>query len=133
MKDDKLADAASPNAIAKYLAKRPMSMPHHRAGRVESVRQAAYKGHRIEIRTTYRVEVDNRVLDLPLGVDNDGHVHCHSLPNYQFTSAIDMVKQLIDSFPADFSRGRKRRTAPSLQAGHGRMQMPMRSRASRRR
>jgi hypothetical protein len=130
MKDDKLAQAANPSAIGKYLATRPMVMAHH--GPVESVRQAEHKGHRIVIHTTYRVEVDGRLVDLPLGVDNDGHVHCHSLPNYQFTSAIDMVKQLIDSFPADFSRSRGRQ-ARSRPAARGRMRMPMPSRKSKRR
>src|SRR5215475_3589074 len=103
----KLAASATPDKLSAYLVKRPMTM-HHGTGRVESVREADHNGHHIVIRTTYQVEVDGRVLDLPLGVDNDGHVHCHSLPNYQFTSAIDMVKQIIDSFPADFS-GRRRR------------------------
>lgn len=117
MKADTLARAANPKNLSAYLTKLPMSM-RHKGGRVDTVREADHKGHRIVIRTSYQVEVDGRILDLPLGVDNDGHVHCHSLPNYQFVSAIDMVRQLIDSFPKDFPSG-KRRPPPAGPSSHG--------------
>ena len=135
MKPDTLAQAANPKNLSKYLATLPMPMHHHEGtgGRVETEREAAHKGHRIVIRTTYQVEVDGRVLDLPLGVDNDGHVHCHSLPNYQFGSAIDMVKQLIDNFPDDFVASRKRRPSVGRPASHhGPTHMSMRRGKSRR-
>jgi hypothetical protein len=103
-----------------------MPMMHHGDGKVESVRQADYEGHHIVIRTTYVVEVDGRGLDLPLGVDNDGHVHCHSLPNYQFSSAIDMVKQVIASFPADFPKPGKQPPKNTAASPHDGMSMPMR-------
>lgn len=77
---------------------------HGEGGSIETVREDEHEGHRIVIRTTYRIEVDGEVLNVPLGLDNEGNVHCHSLPNYQFASAVDMVKQLIDSFPEDFKR-----------------------------
>ena len=108
MKPDDLRRAADPKRLSKYLTELPMAM-HHGGGPVESVRETDHKGHHIVVRTTYVVEVDGRVVDLPLGVDNDGHVHCHSLPNYQFTSALGLVKQLIDSFPADFPPALDRR------------------------
>ena len=111
MKPDQLATAADPKLLSAYLAKLPMAMPHHHGGgSVDSVRTADHKGHHIVLHTTYQVEVDGRHLDIPLGVDNDGQVHCHALPNYQFSSAIDMIKQLIDSFPDDFIASRKRRS-----------------------
>jgi hypothetical protein len=117
-----------------------MSMRHDESGHgrpIESRREAEHAGHRIVIRTTYQVEIDGRVADLPLGVDNDGHVHCHSLPNYQFNSAIDMVKQVLDTFPGDFSKSRRRGTpgrprrsprpaaAPAM-SNHAAMHMSMR-------
>ena len=101
MKTRDVTQAAAPDRLARYLADLPKGM-HHHGGPVENVREADHKGHHIVIRTTYQFEVDGRPLDLPMGVDNDGHVHCHSLPNYQFQSAIAMVKQLIDTFPRDF-------------------------------
>ena len=42
--------------------------------------------------------------------------HCHSLPNYQFASAVDTIKTLIDIFPDDFPR-KARRAKPS--GAHG--------------
>jgi hypothetical protein len=130
MNPDELARAAHPKALSAYLVKRPMSMRHDEGGHgkpIQSVRESEHAGHHIVIRTTYQVEIDGRVADLPLGVDNDGHVHCHSLPNYQFNSAIDMVKQVLDTFPRDFSKSGKRGpAAAAAMSDHAGMQMPMR-------
>ena len=124
MNPDTLARAAHPSALSLYLSQQAMSMHHHEHGApVESVREAEHDGHHMVIRTTYRVEIDGHAVDLPLGVDNDGHVHCHSLPNYQFNSAIDMVKQVLDSFPGDFLRSRKR--APTRTRSVTRPGMPL--------
>ena len=128
MKSPNLADAATPKKLAAYLLKLPKpSMPMH-GGKAESVREADYRGHHIAIRTTYQVSVDGRVLNVPLGVDNRGNVHCHSLPNYQFASAVDMVKQLIDSFPGQFGGGKR---GGGHGAGRGGMRMGMPGRARR--
>src|SRR6185503_1730971 len=70
-----------------------------------SIREADYKGHHIEIRTTYEIEVDGVPVTGHLGVDNEGRVHYHPVPNASFASAVDLVKQLIDSFPDDFPAG----------------------------
>jgi hypothetical protein len=69
----------------------------------ESVREADYKGHHIVIRTTYRIEVDGVPLMGHMGVTDDGQVHYHPVPNASFVSAVDLVKQLIDVFPDDFT------------------------------
>jgi hypothetical protein len=69
---------------------------------VETVRTTIYHGHRIVVRTRYSVEIDGRPLDGHLGVTDDGAVHYHALPNYSFGSALDLVKQVVDSFPDDF-------------------------------
>jgi hypothetical protein len=68
----------------------------------ESVRVAEHKGHSIVVRTRYEIEVDRKPVVSPVIVDNFGRVSCHALPNYSFLSALDLVKQLIDTFPEDF-------------------------------
>lgn len=121
----RIVEAAHPRALSGFLASRPMAMMHHGDGKVEGVRQADHKGHHIVIRTTYVIEVDGRAVDLPLGVDNDGHVHCHSLPNYQFSSAIGLVKQIIDTFPGDFPKPGKPPKIPPAPSPHDGMHMSM--------
>ena len=127
-----LADAASPKKLAAYLMKLPKPSMHMHGGMAQSLREPDYKGHHIAIRTTYQVSVDGRVLNVPLGVDNSGNVHCHSLPNYQFTSAVDMVKQLIDSFPGEFGRRKGGGGhGGGGHGGHGGMHMGTPARAAR--
>jgi len=126
-----LADAASPKKFASYLMKLAKPSMHMHDG-MASLREADYKGHHIAIRTTYQVSVDGRALNIPLGVDNRGNLHCHSLPNYQFTSAVDMVKQLIDSFPGQFGRREGGGGhGGGGHGGHGGMHMGMPARALR--
>ena len=62
-----------------------------------STRTALHRGHKIKIETTYRIEIDGEPLGLHTMVIDDGSVHCHGLPNYAFSSAIDLVKSIIDS------------------------------------
>ena len=111
MDPKKLEKAAKPKTLGDYLAARASSASHEHsmddmegmAHGAETVRQETYKGHRFTIRTTYIIEVDGKPLHVPLMVGQDGQVHCHSLPNYRFNSAVDMIKVLIDTFPDDFS------------------------------
>ncbi|MGJ0534827.1 hypothetical protein [Methylocystis sp.] len=79
------------------------------------MRQDNYRGHEIEIVTTYKILVDGKKVRAPLGVDASGQVHCHSLPNYQTASAVDMVRALIDGFPEEFERkpARAKRRPPA--------------------
>lgn len=79
----------------------------HRHGGDTSVREADYKGHHIVIRTTYEITVDDIAVRGHMGVDNDGQVHYHPVPNASFASAVDLVRHLIDTFPDDF-KARKR-------------------------
>jgi len=74
----------------------------HGPAPMDTVREATHRGHRILIRTTYRIEVDGVPLEGHMAVTNDGRVHYHPMPNVNFASAVDMVKQLIDAFPDDF-------------------------------
>ncbi len=85
------------NAAKVKKSQRPMHMA------AESVREAEYKGHHIVIRTTYSIEVDGVPLMGHMGVTDDGHVHYHPVPNASFASAVDLVKDLIDVFPDDFT------------------------------
>ena len=99
-----LEKAAEPEEFAGFIETLPQP-DHHvhgSGGSIETLREDDYEGHHIVIRTTYQIEVDGQVLQGPLGLDNEGNLHCHALPNYQFASAIDMVKRLIDNFPEDF-------------------------------
>jgi hypothetical protein len=69
---------------------------------MESVRTATHCGHEIVIKTCYEITVDGKSLASHLSVDDDGHVHTHALPEYAFTSAVDVVKKIIEAFPAEF-------------------------------
>jgi hypothetical protein len=107
MNRDELAPAAAPASLVDYIARhmshlQQMEHPHDGHGGSTSVRQATYRGHQIVIRTSYRIEVDGRPIDGHLAVTNDGRVHYHAIPNYRFASAVDLVRQLIDTFPDDF-------------------------------
>jgi hypothetical protein len=84
-----------------------------------NIRKAEHGGHSIEIHTTYRVFVDGKQVNVPLMVDDDGDVHCHALPNYQVSSALDLVKAMIDVFPDTFSGPPKRRSRPRSGKDHG--------------
>lgn len=100
-------ESPTPVSIASYVrqnsqrVKQALKMRHHQA---ESVRTDEYRGHRIVVRTTYRIEVDGKQVMGHMGVTNDGHVHYHPVPNLSFASAIDMVKAIIDVFPHRFGK-----------------------------
>jgi alpha-tubulin suppressor-like RCC1 family protein len=107
MATERVNVASNPRSIASYVKKnaehvKKAQKPMH--GKMESVRQAEYKGHHIVVRTRYQIEVDGQMLMGHMGVTNDGQVHYHPVPNLSFASAIDLVKQLIDIFPHDFGK-----------------------------
>jgi hypothetical protein len=109
--------APTPQSVARYVkknsarVKKVMTDMHH--GPATSVRETDYKGHHIEVRTTYEIKVDGRPIAGHLVVTDEGQVQCHALPNYTFQSALDVVRSLIDVFPDDFEH-----------AGHGGQSMP---------
>ena len=93
-------------SIASYVKKNAMHVKtsqKHTHQKSESVREADHKGHHIIVKTHYEIEVDGHMVMGHMGVTNDGQVHYHPLPNLSFTSAIDLVRQLIDTFPDDFA------------------------------
>jgi len=110
MEREDLASAATAEGVAEYVEKNApgRSQPPHDHGAMhpaESVREATYRGHHILVRTTYHIEVDGVPIEGHVGVTNDGQVHYHAVPNMSFGSAIDLVKQLVDTFPDDFQPG----------------------------
>ena len=101
----------TPQSIAAYVRKNAEQVKRaqkHRHGEMDSVREADYAGHHIVVRTRYRVEVDGHMLMGHMGVTNDGQVHYHPVPNLAFSSAVDLVKRLIDIFPDDFAKKGRR-------------------------
>ncbi len=114
----KRKDAAryAPNApLLKSVAKLPKMK--HGAMHDKSVRTFDYKGHAISITTMYQVKIDGRLVHLPLMVSEDGHVQSHAIPNYSLSSAVDVVKTIIDQFPEDFATKKSRSRRPGGQHG----------------
>ena len=108
MKRDELAWASDPESLAQHVRENAPALqqtqhPHGEA--MESVREDTYKGHHIVVRTSYHIEVDGVTVEGHMGDTNDGQVHYHAVPNLSFASAVDLVKQLIDTFPEDFETG----------------------------
>ena len=105
-------------SIASYVKKHAPKVGeiqgHHHAAS-ETIREADYEGHHIVVRTTYRIEVDGTPVTGHMGVTDDGNVHYHPIPNMSFASALDMVKQLIDVFPDDFTAAKNK---PAAHGGH---------------
>ena len=98
-------ETPTPQSIAAYVKKnaaraRKVQQMHH--GESVITRQTEYKGHHILVRTKYEVEVDGKPVMGHLGVNDEGSVHYHPIPNLRFDSALDMVKKIIDVFPDDF-------------------------------
>ncbi|MFI6582981.1 hypothetical protein [Embleya sp. NPDC050493] len=121
MDDQDMAAAAEPAALARYIADLPMPELMH--GSMDSVREEEFDGHRIVVKTTYEITVDDRSVAAHLMVSNNGEVHCHALPAYQFLSAVDTVKALIQYFPDEFPPAGGGHggpvTGPGGHAGHG--------------
>jgi hypothetical protein len=104
MNRSELSKTATVESLAEYaLQNMKNSQSHHDHVSTGSVREVDYQGHHIVIRTTYQIEVDGVPVEADLHVGNDGRVHYHAIPNIDFSSAVDLVQQLIDSFPDDFT------------------------------
>src|SRR3954462_9235001 len=76
------------------------AQPHQPAspeGASMSVREFAYRGHQARIETTYRITIDGRPLLGHVEVLPDGAVHYHPFPQYAPSSAVEVVKAVIDT------------------------------------
>ncbi|MBX2870035.1 MAG: hypothetical protein KTR18_15250 [Acidiferrobacterales bacterium] len=107
--------------LTKYIkGKRKVKIPkgqtHHSGhGAAKSVRVDEYKGKEIKVETTYKFYVDGKPLKIHAAVMNDGKVHCHNLPQYAFTSAIRMLKSVVDVMdvkkpPNELGKTKKRKS-----------------------
>src|SRR5919205_1717945 len=75
---------------------RPHQHPTTEGGST-SVREFAYRGHEARIETTYRITIDGRPLLGHVEVLPDGAVHYHPFPQYAPSSAVEVVKAVIDT------------------------------------
>ena len=97
---------------------KPPKSHEHKAS-FTSTRKAIYRGKKISVRTTYRIEIDDQPLMVHTSVLDDGAVHCHGLPNYSFPSALDLTRALIDAAPlADVSKDEIGGSARQHKGGH---------------
>ncbi|MFI6157224.1 hypothetical protein ACIBCA_31590 [Kitasatospora sp. NPDC051170] len=101
----KLKAAAHPETLGAYLAALPQPPMHMGHAPVTSVRTAEFRGHRISVTTSYEITVDGKRVDAGMDVDNSGMLSCHGLPAYQFLSAVDAVRVLINTYPDAFKAG----------------------------
>ena len=74
--------------------------PHEH--RLRGVRCAEYRGHEIEIVTTYEISIDGTPVHFHASVGDDGMLRCHEAPYAAVPSAIDLVKHLMDLYPDAF-------------------------------
>ena len=116
-------ESPTPRSIAAYVKTntaraRKTQQVHH--GESVVTRETDYKGHHILVRTRYEVEVDRKPVMGHIGVNDEGLVHYHPIPNLRFDSALDMVKKIIDVFPDDFGPNVASPTMPGMDhASHG--------------
>ena len=115
----KVSKAAAPRNLGGYLAGLAKMHEHGGGHAMGSVRTATHHGHTISVETMYVITIDGKKARISLMVGDDGQVHCHALPNYQFGSALDMVKVVIDQFPDDFpikpqASGKRKKAAASM-------------------
>jgi hypothetical protein len=108
MAANRTEETTTPRSIAAHVksnaerARKAQQMQH---GKSVVTREADHKGHHIVVRTHYEVEVDGKPLTGHLGVSDSGLVHYHPVPNLSYSSALDMVRKIIDVYPDDFSPG----------------------------
>ena len=79
--------------------------PHAHAD--TSVRTDSYKGFDVEIETHYKFTVNGKTLPVHAHVLDSGHIHCPDMPNYGWASAVDFVREMINTFPDDFATFQK--------------------------
>ncbi|WP_415919289.1 hypothetical protein [Tateyamaria sp. SN6-1] len=91
---DAVLDPASFEAPSGY---KPGGGHHDHPHSFTSTRTTHHRGHKIKVRTTYRIEIDDTPLTVHTMVMDDGTVHCHGLPNYAFKSALEMAKSIVDA------------------------------------
>jgi hypothetical protein len=77
---------------------------HVPGGQTVSLREANHGGHTIKVTTTYAVEVDGAPISLHLMVDDEGMLWSHMCPYHTFSSALDLIRFIIDQLPEAFGQ-----------------------------
>jgi hypothetical protein len=93
-----LEASATPAEMAAALDehKDVLHLLQHTHTREPSVREEAYRGHRIKVVTSYEITIDGQLVEGHLNIGNNGAVHYHAIPNQEFPSMIGMVEHIID-------------------------------------
>lgn len=81
----------------------PAYIASHAGHDSTAVREFSHAGHVVKIITTYRVEVDGRPVQAHLSVDEDGRVYTHATPFVTYSSAVDLMKSVVDAYPTAFA------------------------------
>jgi hypothetical protein len=106
------------DAYKRLIAGQPFVAGHAgHEGHFESVREVEYKGHSIIIRTHYEIKVDGKQFGGHIYVDNSGRVSSHAMPTYSFVSTVELIKKLIDAFPANFAKVPRKESRPKKTGG----------------
>ena len=111
--------------------KRPKFHTKHRSKPVKTVRTDCYKGFEIEIETTYDIKVNGERIGGHIELQNNGQIHYHPLPNYGWMSAVDFVRQLIDSFPDDFKSKKSTKEKSASRGGKKKSKKTIRKRKTK--
>ncbi len=108
----------SAKSLGKALKKkRPKFHTKGHSKPFKTVRTDCSKGFEIEIETTYNIKVNGERIGGHIELQNNGQIHYHPLPNYGWMSAVDFVRQLIDSFPDDFKSKKSVKKTKSASRG----------------
>lgn len=94
---DALIRAFAASGYAPSGAEIPDDHAAHGHGHGAGVRRLDYRGHAIEIVTTYQVTIDGEPWEGQIDVGSDGTVTYHGLPQYVVPSAVDLIRSVIDT------------------------------------
>jgi hypothetical protein len=97
----------------------PTYIVPHAGHETTAVREFTHGGHVVKIITTYRVEVDGQPIRAHLSVDEDGQVFTHATPFVTYSSAVELIKAVIDAYPDAFSDAGGHGGHPGHGHGHG--------------
>lgn len=96
-----LADLIKPIEGKRKLKLPSLSHVQNGSKPVKSIRTDEHHGKKIEVHTTYKFYIDGKLIKIHASVMNNGKVHCHNLPQYAFSSAIRMMKSIINVMEFD--------------------------------
>jgi hypothetical protein len=68
-----------------------------------SRREFEHKGHLVVIEAKYQITVDGIERPLMISIGEDGRATTHAIPYKVYSSLVDLMKDLIDLYPGDYS------------------------------